>query len=404
MSTDSFSPVVDSHGNTSKRKVIISSINNDADVSPAATGEHIVDSGMASFLFEWPTSFQEMLELSWGKLIFGYALLMTTCVFVFATFYQILCMNCGAANCDFVGALLFAVVSLSSNGGYVGEDAIMLTWRTPCFPWRTNIIFIAGLTGACFVSAGAALVVGKASRHTSLRHRIAFTHQAVVHRLETASGAKGPLVLQFRLANVHMRPLFNVSIAVTAAVVRPRSISLDDVTVEVENVHVTVGEEQITPATTADRERVCFDRIMQQSEQPTPLPCHLWYPVTVTHWLEDPASPLAALFAADGVGAALRNGVQFVCQITGVDPLNGANVVVRKAYSIDNIRMGYRFSSTSLLKSMRSQDHRRHIFVDLETFNSTTLADHAGASDVVQGAAADATKTTEDSKSPVVIL
>ena len=390
---EAFSPVIDRAGNTSSRRVMISSQTSAAvtssDVAVARGGEvSAVDSGVSSFLFEWPTSFQDMLDLSWMKLMFGYVMIVTAIAFVVAVLNFFMCRNCGAQNCDFVGSFLFAAVSLSSNGGYTGEDPIMLTWRTTCFPWRTNLIFVSGITGTLIVSVGAAVVVGKASRHTALGDRICIATSAVVHRLAAAKNS--PLVVEFRLANVHRRPLFNVSVSLTAVVVRPAHASSrpdaspggTDIDVDMEQLHVSCVEERIhaaddvgegDAAATSSTQRAADVEVTVRSQNlnAVPLPCNMWYPITITHWVGDPSSPVSRLIAAEGgLSEAMANGLQFVLQVTGQDPLNGANIVVRKAFNKENTLFGCRYNiSKSLVRSVRTGASRT-IFVDLEHFNS----------------------------------
>ena len=414
MSNQTFAPIVSAKhgGSTSLLRVLPAPDGSDVEPEQAASplnsttpsfsrpqkahssmAPHHDIGGLASFLFEWPTTFQALLDLSWAKLLAGYVLFTTCMNIVLASAYLLVCRSCGSTSCDFIGALYFAVVTLSGNGSYTGEDPIMLTWRTSCFPLRANLVFLFGMMGTGIVSLGAALIVGKAARFTKLGDRLCIAKTAVVHRL--FSDIKAPLLFQVRLANVHQRPLFNVSVSLSAVWLRNAADTeasfvgvFSATAVNTEQLHVSCLEErihtgtqqpvavnkQIASGSKSDARMSSIEQTLRsQQESPIPLPCNMWYPITITHWVEDPSSPVSRLIAAEGgLSEAMANGLQFVLQVTGQDPLNGANIVVRKAFTKENTLFGYCYSADrALIRSVRGTGgNPRSIYIDLQHLNA----------------------------------
>jgi hypothetical protein len=367
--------------------------------------------GDFSFLLSWPTQYQEIIEMSWSKLLFGFALTMVSAMIVFGFVYYGMCVSCGARNCDATGALMMSWMMVGGNGAFTGEDDVMVTWGTTCFPWRTLFIAAAGMCGMAIMALGTAAVIGKAARHTSLRDRIAFAPKAVARRLRppmdgsvnssiVSSVGSGPLsslfavereetvppaVLQIRVSHVHSRPLLNANVTLTAVLVRPAGEASSDtllqdssrVTLSLQNLHVVALESHSD--SDADQRGAVLTRIRGQSKQPIPMPVNMWYPVVITHWLDDPKSPLASHFkgAAELRSAMQQNDVQFVCEVSGTDPLNGATVLARKTFHSANIQFGFRYSDAALLKSAVLSDARRHVHVDLEALGDV-LPDDEG--------------------------
>ena len=335
-------------------------------------------------------TFQDFLALSWGQLLVGYLLLISTVAVIFASLYVALCRSCqqdAAANnrCDASGSFLFATVSILSNGGYTGEASPMLSPGTGCFPWRALLIHLAWISGTFVTATGTSVIVGKWRRYTALGDRVHISQNAVVWRMMTEapprvleptlpSSPATPArlhIIQFRVANSHPRPIVNAKVSLTAVKIQHRGPD-DAAGIELQTLRIVGSENRghsmfddghhhhhaggAAAATAFGEEGPCkpagadvLGAQLQEATQSTRAvsSCHMWYPITITHWLEDPSSPVSRLIAAEGgLSEAMANGLQFVLQVTGRDPLNGANIVVRKAFTSENTKWNHRFATT----------------------------------------------------------
>ena len=362
------------------------------------------------FFLSWPGTYHEWLDMTWSKLLLGAFALFTAVVAAVGALHLAVCYHCGGRQCALITSFYYGIVSIVANGGYEGEEASFLTPGHQCFAFRTVLTWLAAFTGLFIASGVAAVLIGRASRHTTLGNRIHFSRHAIVRRLrptaaprrhassthtipsDDSAAASGehaassssrisnetsPLVLQLRVASAHHRPLLNVEISLFLVVVRsghqsgtegrldhhaqPPVLSDAD---QADNRAVRVFIEPlpfVCPESTVPAKGVHardhLQNIVCQPGEATQR-LNLWYPVTVTHCIDHPNSPLRAclLEKVDHGGTnatppvpTFPHGVQVVCQVTGIDSVNGANVVARHVYHAPSISSGFRFVEHGLV-------------------------------------------------------
>jgi hypothetical protein len=157
--------------------------------------------GVSQLQFQKLTWFYSLLSISWPRMVLLSGALYISVVLAFAVVYYSMCMACGA-HTTIIGALYFVVVSISANGGYMGEDTDVLYPGHRCFAQRTYLVMVASYAGILIGALIATTFIAKISMHNKLQHRIVFSDYVTLTQTEMES-----YVLSFRVANISASPM-----------------------------------------------------------------------------------------------------------------------------------------------------------------------------------------------------
>ncbi|CUG66837.1 potassium ion channel protein, putative, partial [Bodo saltans] len=157
--------------------------------------------GVSQLQFQKLTWFYSLLSISWGRVVLLSGALYMSVVLAFAMVYYGMCWACGAKT-TVIGSLYFVVVSISANGGYMGEDIDVLYPGHRCFAQRTYLVMVASYAGILIGALIATTFIAKISMHNKLQHRIVFSDYMTLTQTEMES-----YVLSFRVANISSSPM-----------------------------------------------------------------------------------------------------------------------------------------------------------------------------------------------------
>lgn len=161
--------------------------------------------GVSTLQFNRLTWYYSLLKLPWKYMLGLSFALYITVVTLFTVLYYTMCHLCGA-NVSIVSALYFVIVSISANGGYMGEDQNVMYPGHRCFAHRTYLIMFASYISILLGAMIATVFIAKASTHEKLQHRVVFSDYVTLNMLSMDT-----FRMSFRVSSIAERPMVHGS-------------------------------------------------------------------------------------------------------------------------------------------------------------------------------------------------
>ena len=350
------------------------------------------DIGVSTLHFQKLTWFFTIISLSWLKLFLLTTALYVCILLTLATIYYIASTLCGARESSFFIALYFDAVTLSANGGYMGEDRLMTTAGTTCFKYRTALVVVGSYLNIVIGAIFAALFVSKAALSSRLQHRIIFSYHCALSPL-----SQDRYNLSFRIANVSKKAfvhgklrLYMVSCVPWVQLGKknrkfpssaaspklpqqspttsfpPSSPGFKSATVDFAGEDL---DEYVTVRTTELTWR-CEEEFMLNEDDNELM---LWFPCTIVHRV-DASSPLQNFIATQrkkgAAGASIDRNFQIVAVFEAVDAETSAVIEKKQMYTAHDIIHHYGFMHPSVV--VRDPVEKQKLTVDFYRFNDMT--------------------------------
>ena len=316
--------------------------------------------------FSKKTVFYTLITQSWRMLFAGTVGVYLAVVAIFAAVYYVMSFLC-SANPSIVTSVYFVVVSISANGGYLGEDPHVLPGSS-CFTYRTYVVLACSYMNIVMGAILAALLVAKATTNVNLAHRIVFSHFAVITE-EHTEGNKSREMLEFRIACVAHHALIHGRLRLY---VITNHQHLGKVSRPLGQTTVRLMDEELREAPHRDDVFVrtyelswsCKEECLRNAGD-----LNLWYPCTIVHPI-DSHSPLHGLVkTSNALGADWTHAFQVIAVFEGTDPYTGGLIEAKRVFPPQQILRHYGFTAKTL---MSIDPARNDVIVNFKGFNEVS--------------------------------